>query len=178
MNRFRHTILIDTAEQLYWPFKQMPIDGKTPMDIDTEWRCLGRHPNSLGDYSVDGYEGVMHVERKSVLDLIGTLLDFDGRRDRFEQELSNLERIKYGAVIVEGHVADILAASEQRGKKSVSTIRKVLYRSMMGYQTDYRVPWFFCGDTRAAEVTCFRFFQRAIRKTKEGLQAKSIKDVI
>lgn len=87
-------ILIDSAEQHPFSFSGLRSDaneGYTQLRVLTSIECLGRHPDSLGDYSLAGGIGRCHIERKSMGDCQSTILGFnDGHRDRFEQELRNL----------------------------------------------------------------------------------------
>lgn len=176
------TILIDSAESQPWDFHGLQCDANKdyrPLIVTTKWRCLGRYPNSLGDYAIEGCEGECHIERKSIEDCRGTILGWPkklnyvekiagtGRRERFEKELDNLTKIPYAAVIVEGTMGNVVLNVEDYGTKTRETLAKILSRSIMAYQQDYRVPWFFCDGRRHAEVAAFRFFERFWRK-KDG----------
>lgn len=157
------TIFIDSAEQE--PFEFVGIRSGAEHKNRTwipriEWKSLGRHPDSLGDYSVEGGFGKCHVERKSLSDLHGTLLGFDGRRERFEAELANLSEIEAGCVVVECSFGMAITQVEARGKKSVSAIRRTLYGSIMAYQQDFKVRWAFCDNRKLAEHFTFRWLQR------------------
>lgn len=166
------TILVDSAEQQPFEFKGIRADADQqyrPMLVKTEWRPLGRHPDGMGDYSIDGLVGQVHLERKSIPDLQGTLLAFGDRRDRFEVELSNLSRCKSAAVVVEGTIAQAVIVPE-RGKKPKQINAKIMLRSILAMQQDYAVPWFFCDDRRMAEVVAFRFLERFWRKQQERLK--------
>ena len=180
--KFPYAILVDTAEGHPWTFQGIKTDsdkGYRTWVVETRHVCLGRHPRSLGDYSLDGFEGEIHFERKSVEDCQGTILgwpyqdehgnyiDGTGRRARFESELANLETIPWSAVIVEGTMADVWKTVQpHNSRKEVGTLRKILFRSVCAYQQDYKVPWFFCESRREAELTCFRMFERFVRKKK------------
>src|SRR5262245_57402407 len=120
------TVLIDTAEQDAFTF--VGIKARQPRLVRdgvvvrrnyiarTERECLGRYPDSLGDYTIKGerYRGRCHIERKSVSDFQGTLLGRkpgDGgssRWDRFECELKNLAKIECPLVVVEGSYGEVL----------------------------------------------------------------------
>lgn len=169
---FPCAVLIDTAETQPFTFHGLRCDADQqhrPLIVKTEWRALGRHPDSLGDYSLDGYVGRCHVERKSVKDFQGTLMEFgqDGRRERFESELSNLEKLEAAAVVVEGTLLRAITVQHEYGKKPSQEAAKLLMRSVLAYQQDYDVPWLFCDDRRMAEVATFRFLERFWRKDQE-----------
>lgn len=163
-------VLIDSAEQSPFTFEHIRSDanhGHREMTVRTEWRCLGRHPQQLGDYSVDGFVGRVHVERKSVQDCQGTLLGWNGSRERFEQELSNLALIEAGLVVVEGSLATVLATTNDHRTREHTVIAKQLHRSILALMQDYRVPWLFCDGRRMAEISAFRFLERFYRKQTE-----------
>ena len=129
-----YTIIVDTAEQPCFTFQSIKSDAdkkyvKTVPAI--EHRCLGRHPNSLGDYSVVGGVGFCHIERKSMDDCQSTILGFnDGHRERFESELRNLSMVDCALVLVECSLGDLLKHSPEYGKKTAQQNAKTLFRSM------------------------------------------------
>ena len=164
------TIVIDTAEQLPFAFTTMRTDSDHEYelwDVKIERACLGRHPNSLGDYSIVGGEGKVAVERKSVADLQNTILGFnDGHRERFEQELSNLNKLNSSLVVVEGSLIDVLSTVPQYGVKTREQNAKTLIRSILAYQSDVdhggfpNVQWQFAGDRPMAEYITFHWLRR------------------
>lgn len=162
-------ICIDTAETHYYPFQGMRADADQqhrPIIIETEFRCLQRFPESLGDYAPDCGIGRCHVERKSLEDCQGTILGFDGRRERFESELANLAAIESGVIVVECTFPELLANAPSRGKRTAQQNAKTLNRSVLAYIQDYKVPWLFCGSRRLAEHEAFRWMWRWYWKVK------------
>ena len=175
------TILVDSAEQQPWRFTGMrsdanhqhreyliePRDESNP-DGKLAWVSLGRHPDSYGDYSVEGYVKQIAIERKSIDDCIGTVCGWGERRERFRKELENLEKVnlyaKAACVIVEGSFRETIAAVQATPQKSQQENRNAFHRSIISFQQDYAVPWFFCDSRRFAEVTAFRFLEKAWRK--------------
>lgn len=166
-----YTILIDRAEQNAFAFLGIKADAdkqNRPMIVKTEWRSLGRFPDSLGDYSVDGYIGRCHVERKSLEDCQSTILGFaDGRRERFEGELANLAALEAPLIVVEASFQRVVQQVDERGKKTPDEKRKMLHRSILSYMQDYRVPWAFCDTRRLAEITTLRFLERFYTKRQQ-----------
>jgi len=161
------TILIDTAEQQPFSFTGLRGDAQRdgrPWIVQTRWESLGRHPDSLGDYSLDGFKGRCHVERKSLEDCQGTILGFGGRRERFEQELRNLSRVEAAMVVVEATFLEVVQRAPETPNKTARQNAKTLNRSILAYLQDYRVPWLFCSGRRHAEVATFRFLERFWRK--------------
>lgn len=170
-------VYIDTAESQPFTFGDIVGDAKDDdrsVSVRTEYRCLGRHPHSLGDYSGEGLVGHAHVERKSLEDAQSTVLGWEsdgqrkkgmpGRRQRFEKELANLAAIPHGLVVVEASFADCLKRMPEWGVKPRATNAKIFARSVNAYLQDYKVPWLFCESRRLAEVATYRWLWRAWRK--------------
>lgn len=57
-----------------------------------------------GDYSIQGFEDSVSIERKSISDLYGSL---GGGRKRFERELNRLLTYRWKGVIIEGLEAKV-----------------------------------------------------------------------
>ena len=167
------TVIVDSAEQSAFTFQGLKTDasdpqgGNRPLIVPTEVRCLGRHPDSLGDYSVFGGEGRCHIERKSMQDAQSTILGWDGRRERFECELANLAAIECGLVIVECSFTEMLRLAPEYGRKTAAQNAKILSRSVLAYTQDYKVPWLFCDSRRSAEIHAFRWLERWWKKQRE-----------
>lgn len=181
--RVPFTILIDSAEGEPFEFRDLYADAAQqfrPLAVTTKWACLGRHPDSLGDYSVDGLVGRVGVERKSLMDCIGTVLGWEnhrqrdrslpGRRQRFERELANLSSLQAGVIVVEASIGECLKQMPTRGKKSADDNRKIFHRSVLAYRMDYRVQWEFSDDRRLAEIFTFRWLERFHRKACEAAE--------
>lgn len=175
-------IYIDSAESAPFTFKGLQADAKDeyrPLVVPTQYRCLGRHPDSLGDYSAEGLLEFAHVERKSLEDVQGTVLGWEtpaerernklGRRDRFEKELENLAKIPQGVVVVEAPLHTCIELMPSWGKKSRALNAKSFARSITSFQQRFKVPWVFCGSRRHAEIETFRWLRRAwIKYVKEA----------
>lgn len=153
------TVLIDAQEKQPFTFQAIRGDAPdyAPLVVPVEWRSLGV---AMGDYSIDGYEGQCHIERKSLEDAHGTFLGWGERRDRFDRELKHLAAIDCAAVVVECSLTALLAEVPQWGKRTTEENRKSLHRSVLAWQQDYRVPWHFCDTRRFAEITTFRILER------------------
>lgn len=199
------TVLIDSAESQPFTFQGLRADadrGDLPLYVPYEFANLGRHPRSLGDYSIAGLVGHVAVERKSLEDAWSTILGWttdyqvergiNGRRERFKRELQNLAAIPAGIVVVEAPLERCIlrmpgcdgldynedsyeGSNEQRGKHTVRENRKIFFRSVVSWQERYRVNWFFCGSRRAAEVFAFRYLEKAWEHYLERLTPRERK---
>lgn len=85
------TIAIDTREQL--PFEFSPAVAVVRATLAT------------GDYSLVGMEDQVAFERKSLDDLVNSVIH---DRKRFAAELARLAPMKHRAVVVEAAVADVV----------------------------------------------------------------------
>lgn len=90
----RRRVIIDTREQ-------RPLALTLPESAEITRRVL-----TSGDYSLEGLEDVISIERKSLDDWIGTILN---ARGRFCRELERLQTYCYAAVVIEGSLCDILS---------------------------------------------------------------------
>lgn len=177
------TVLIDTGEGAPWTFRNLMGDvqekgwprygnkGPRPLVVHTKYQALGRHPNSYGDYSIEGHQGKVCIERKSLEDIQGTILGWEtesqtGRRIRFEKELENLNKDDlFSIVIVEAEFDEVLSQMPSHGVKSVAENRLIFERSVLSYQQRFhRVQWAWRAGVRQAEIYAFRWMARYYRK--------------
>lgn len=183
-------IIIDTREQMPFGFLAIIADEsdytasvrkrmKTPgLDCDrvfysvpTEFRCLGNH---RADYSVDGLEGHVHVERKSLGDAASTLFGFATRTeafDRFSNELAYLASIPSGWVVVEGSREQMLRCVRETPSRSWNQNAKIVNRTLLSIQEQYKVPWIFCDKRRTAEIQTFNILRMAWRHNERSRRA-------
>jgi hypothetical protein len=177
------TILVDSAEQHPFTFTGIRADSSRnyrPIQVATLAANLGRHPNSLGDYSIQGFEGRIGLERKSLDDAVGTFLGWERnteggatRRERFIQELANLNSIECGAVIVEADFSQVWRAATETLKKPAEVNQQSLRNQIRAWQQDFpSVQWLFCGGRQDAEEEafrwCWRFWEKRKREINKG----------
>ncbi len=174
------TILVDTLEQHPFGFHGIAQDadrGNRPLFVPKEFKHLG---TSMGDYSIVGYEGRAHVERKSLADATSTILGWGERRERFVRELENLSQMECSLVVVEGTLGALVEFVKNsppgRGRKTPDENAKIIYRQILAWQQDYRVPWIFCDSRQLAEITTFRTLERFWRKQNVKSQRSTQKE--
>lgn len=87
-------VIIDTREQAPFDFSRFEnwIQGTRVQTVP------------VGDYTVEGMEGVLALERKSLNDLVATLMH---NRERFLRMCEKLAEYKYKAIIVEASYEDV-----------------------------------------------------------------------
>lgn len=185
------TVLIDTQEGQPFSFHGLQADADKehrPLVVPVRWLCLGRHPHSKGDYSIEGLQERIGVERKSREDCWGTVLGWETqtekklrdknateatpRRERFKRELENLAKLDAALVVVEASLEDCLTNVPEWGSKPAHENRKIFNRSILSMMQDFHVPWLFCDSRRLAEIETFRYLERFWRKDQDRIRAE------
>lgn len=137
----RHTeplhIVRDTREQWAYDF-----DGTPAADV-----CL-----SVGDYSVEGLEDEVAVERKTLADLVGTLTQ---GRERFLRELERGRSLRRMALVVEADLEDILR-HRYRSKAHPNSI----LGSLIAISSRFNVPVWFAGNRQGGERVTLGILER------------------
>jgi DNA excision repair protein ERCC-4 len=115
---------------------------------------------ATGDYSIQGYESRVCVERKSAADLVGSVTAGNARFRREHERMAAI--VKAGGracVIAEGSLSAIceeLDADDGRRVTGASILGAVA-----SWPFKYGVPWLFAGDRRCAELLAFRVLLKA-----------------
>jgi len=123
------TIIIDTREQ-------------EPYSFDSRLAVTVRRALPAGDYSLDGFESVVAVERKTLDDFVATVIH---SRARFCEELRKLAGYRSACVVVEAGLLDLLQKRYRGGAHPNAVLGSALSLIL-----DYRVPVFFCSNRQAA----------------------------
>jgi DNA excision repair protein ERCC-4 len=138
--------IIDTREQQPYAFG--------PAQITTVRRAL-----AAGDYSVEGMEEIVAVERKTVEDFVKTVIR---ERERFDRELEKLAGYTAACVVVEGSLSDLLDANYRCGAHPNSVLG-----AAMSIIVDRSIPIYFCGDRQAARTFVEAYLLRCARKLRQ-----------
>lgn len=130
-----YLVLRDTREQTGWDFP-----AKAP--------CLGTREATLktGDYTLEGYEGVLAVERKrSTGEIAANLVE-----GRFWRELERLDAFAHPYLVCEFTLADVLAFPHESGIprprwRSLRVSAQFLLKRLMELQVRHRTRVIFAG---------------------------------
>lgn len=143
-------VIIDTREQQPFSFGDLRGDaGRQLLTVPSLRRML-----PSGDYSIDGHEDSIAIERKSLPDLFGSL---GKERSRFKREIERLSHMRYAAVVVESDWASVLNSPPEFSRLSPRSV----YRTVLAWQVEFpSVHWWFCPTRRFAEITTFRLLER------------------
>ena len=150
MTKQPFTIIIDTNEQLPYDFKSIKPQ---PM---TERKKL-----KTGDYSVQGLESLITVERKTLVDLFGSL---GNGRKRFEKEFQRMSEMKYAVLMIENDYKTMFG-----NPPSHSMIApKKIFRSLLAWSQRYNVHVWPMWNRGAAEKVTYLILKRFYDDYKEG----------
>jgi hypothetical protein len=107
-----------------------------------------------GDYSIEGYESCISVERKSKADAFNTISQ---GRQRFERELDRLNGMPFAAIVLEAEWSEILSDPPRHSDLSP----KIVFRSVVAWQQRFtRVHWWTVCGRRMGEVVTLRMLER------------------
>ena len=134
-------ILCDTREQRPFSFKRFP------------GTIVERTGLKTGDYSLDGYQDRVAIERKELNDLIQCLMP--PNRARFERELCRAQSLEFFAVLIEASMDDVRDHRYTSGMKSHSVLQ-----SIAAFSVRYRVPFIWCGSRAGAEYMAFSLLEK------------------
>ena len=136
-------IIIDSREQKPYSFENETIAGAL----------------MTGDYSIDGLQDHIAIERKELNDLISCL---SKGRDRFERELQRGKGLDYFCLIIEASLQDIA----QGAYKSQMAPRAAI-QSLMAFSVRYRLPIFFCGNREYGQRITESLLQKYCREIEK-----------
>ena len=140
------TIICDTREKYLWSFGQHQTYVKK---LDT------------GDYTLEGLEDVLCIERKmSLSELYGNLTD-----DRFWKEMERMKNFQYKFLIVEAEFSDVMGIPYSLGlKKEVMAKLKLtpqfVLKKIGEIQIKYGIHVIFAGDKHTAAEIALNIMKR------------------
>lgn len=147
------TIIEDTREQT-------PLDFSGFRGVDVVRQGL-----KTGDYSVQGYEDRICFERKSIPDLVGTLI---GGHERFLREVERMKAYDEKYILVERDAETLHKYCENRGwEYKFNTI----IQSLLGYAKHCQIGVRFCKDRHDMA-------QYIVSKAREYIREKGENDAI
>lgn len=103
---------------------------------------------NAGDYSIEGYEDKIAIERKSGADLLATL---SKGHERFKREIERGLKLDYFAIVIEEPLQSVYYNMHIGGEHTQmkgSTALKILITISM----KYKVPFFFCHSRAEAMI--------------------------
>jgi ERCC4-type nuclease len=149
------TVIVDTRETLPYRFEGLTGNASQnyrPLIVNKIWQSL-----PTGDYSIEGFEDVLCIERKTLADLFGSV---GGERARFEREHQRMREM----VDAGGFACVLIEATRHaclyRPPKHSKTNSRSVYETGMSWSIKYRVPWIFTTGRSYAERDCFSLLEK------------------
>ena len=147
------TVLVDSREQAPYAFESIPATGIHQYVVPT--RVVGI---PSGDYSIDGMQHLIAIERKSLEDLYGTL---GAGRERFEREVERLNEMQFAAIVIEADVRELWRPSEFRSQWVSQLNPRSVEGTVIAWSIRWpHVHWWTMGSRRAAELRTFATLKR------------------
>lgn len=145
------TIIEDTREQT-------PLDFSGHRGVESVRSGL-----KTGDYSVQGYEDKICFERKSIPDLVGTLI---GGHERFLREMDRMKDYEEKYILVEHSASKAYLYCERHGwEYKFDTI----IQSLLAYAYHYRVRVKFCKNREDMA-------EYIVKKSREYVKRKEMEE--
>lgn len=131
------TIIVDTREQQPWSFDQY---AKANRKLDT------------GDYSVEGLENVLAIERKkSINEIANNIIE-----SRFKDVIDRLSKVKYAYILLEFDLENVLSypIGSSLPKHMWSKVKispSFIMKHILEWQMFHNIKVAFCGCPSNAE---------------------------
>lgn len=137
MNKDPFTIIIDTREQIPWEFG---FHNTAKKKLDT------------GDYSIEGFENILAIERKKSVSEIATNLS----EPRFKDVLERLGKIQHAYMVFEFSLDEVydFPVGSDIPKKMWDKLKisgNYIIKRLIEIQLQYKIQIVFCGDSDNAE---------------------------
>jgi len=143
--------VVDTREQTPYCFSGSDIVQK----LDT------------GDYSIEGYEEIICIERKSLNDFISSVLPTRGWL-RFQKELWRMQEMEQVCIVVEGQWSD-LCSGNYRSKVHPHSLQGFAMRIMV----DFDIPVYFVSSHTDGQAFVDKWLRRAALKYLSTLEGEN-----
>ena len=131
------TIIVDTREQQPWSFDNY---SKANIKLDT------------GDYSIEGLESVLAIERKkSINEIANNIIE-----SRFKDVIDRLSKIKYSYILLEFDLENVLSypigsSLPKHMWNKVKISPSFIMKHILEWQMFYNIKVVFCGCPTNAE---------------------------
>jgi len=114
----------------------------------------------VGDYSIEGFEDQIAIERKSLTDLFGTL--GKGHR-RFNKEIERSKGLEYFAIVIDGTVTNCLL-KDFKGANYSRMKGFVILAILMSLHMKHNIPFFFTNGRSESKRIIKELFNAFYRK--------------
>lgn len=160
-----------TVKEGYTPPKKFKIIRDTREQKGKGWNfkassnCWGQKIQKLdvGDYTVDGLEDILMIERKTIGDLWGTLGNQTNYK-RFLREVDRAKDHKLKFLVIEGNVADV-----NRGYRYSKVPVENIHAKLISLQVKHNIHVIFAGRKDIARAYVRRLMHKVFRYSLDGL---------
>lgn len=148
------TIIVDTREQKPWTFENHSI-ANTKLDT--------------GDYSIQGLEHILCIERKrNVAEIANNITE-----NRFKDVIDRIKTYKFPFILLEFNINDVLRypIGSTIPKKLWSKIRispQYIMKHLIDMQVENNIHVIFCGDSSNAEKIALSIMRRVYKINSEA----------
>ena len=148
------TIIVDTREQQPWTF-----DNYT----------TSHHKLDAGDYSIEGLETILAIERKkSVTEIANNIIE-----PRFKDAISRLAQHKHAFLLLEFSIKDILSYPigsdlPKRLWDKVKISPAFIMKNVLDWELEHNIKVMFCGSPSDAEKVAEIILKKIYHLTKEA----------
>lgn len=136
-------IIIDSREQRPYTFQN--IKPEPPKTIIQGLKT--------GDYSLAGFESCICVERKSMIDLFGSV---GNGRKRLEAEFKRMSKLNYAALVIESDLSSMFVNPPNRSKMNP----KAVFRTLISWSVKYNVCMWPMWNREAAERVTYLILKK------------------
>lgn len=146
-------IIVDTREQKPWLF---------------EHQAKANHKLDTGDYSIEGYENLLSIERKrNVAEVANNITE-----KRFKDVIDRLSKIKHSYILLEFDLEDIMKypVGSDIPKRLWNKIRispSFIIKNLIDLQVDYNIKVIFCGNSENAEKIALSLMTKIYKLEKK-----------
>jgi ERCC4-type nuclease len=119
-------------------------------------RTVSRHLKT-GDYTLEGFEDRICVERKQLSDLFQCC---GNERDRFRAEVQRMSEMEHAFIVIEADTREAWRPSEFFANWKSKVRPRSVEGTLVSWSLRYRnVHWWPCGSRRAAEIRTFEVLE-------------------
>jgi ERCC4-type nuclease len=154
MVKNKYTIIRDTREQDGWDFNSEENGVK----------MLCKKLNT-GDYSIEGYEDILCIERKATPSEVATNIGKD--KIRFNKEIDRMRDFTHAFIICEFSFNDMIIYPEgsrlTRFQKSKIKIKgPYILKALTEYQVEYNIQIIYAGSPQGGKIAAESIFKRIL----------------
>jgi ERCC4-type nuclease len=160
------TIIIDDREK--WPYRFERLRARADQGGGRLLITTVTQRLEVGDYTIQGHEDGVVIERKTLPDLYGSVVN----RDNFIGRLRRMNELLFAAIVIESTWIQI--ASEPPPNSAMNPLSVI--RSLIQWTVRYpRVHWIPAGDQAAGEAMCFRLLEAYHKDQNSAAAVRSAK---